>query len=39
MMGLTSAAEVFWGVLVPSLVFVIAFIVTVLLYRHFARKG
>jgi hypothetical protein len=28
----------FWGIVIPALVFIISFVITWLLYRHFARQ-
>jgi uncharacterized membrane protein (DUF485 family) len=32
------SSSVFWGILVPSLIFLISFVVTYALYRKFAPK-
>ncbi len=31
-------ASLVWGIVVPALIFVIAFVVTMLLYRHFSKQ-
>lgn len=36
--ALQQSASLLWGILVPALIFVIAFVVTLLLYRHFSRE-
>ncbi len=36
--ALQQSTNLLWGILVPALIFVIAFVVTLLLYRHFSRQ-
>lgn len=36
--ALQQSSNPLWGILVPALIFVIAFVVTLLLYRHFSRQ-
>ena len=36
--ALQQSSSLLWGILVPSLIFVIAFMVTLFLYRHFSRE-
>ena len=35
----TATANLIWGVGVPALIFLIAFVVTWLLYRHFSERA
>lgn len=30
--------SIWWGILVPGLIFAIAFMVTLMLYRHFSKE-
>ena len=32
------ATSPLWGILVPALIFIIAFAVTLMLYRHFSKE-